>query len=857
MDKNKSVREFYDFLEQHRVTKVTGKPSVFTHTSLGNPLGSFYISDDDKNTFIRLYKRILRTGLCKVHLTEKHFAQGPIVIDIDIKYKNDSNERIYIFEDVLNVINSYNKYIKEFIDINDDDLNAYLIEKDKPTHINENNYKDGFHIMYPNICTKPILQHLLRENVLGDFKKKKYFENLNLTNTLEDVFDKAVIEKNNWMMYGSCKPDCYTYKLTKIIDINGVECECDVDDYLIDDLSIQKFTEEDITKTKISEEKIIKLYNDICPTYSKIKLNNDVNIRTAQILVGMLKDERADNYETWITLGFCLHNIDNTLLDLWIEFSKKNSKFKDGECEKFWNNFRNDGYTIKSLHKWARDDNPEEYSSFMLEELSIFFEKSLEGKGTSYDVAKAFFELYKYDFAVSSISHKIWYYFDGNKWIEMDCAYKIIQLLNEEMVNQYLKMATGFSTKATLASGSKKDKMIECNSACLAISIKLRQTSFKKSVIEELLTLYYDPQFNNKLDEYRHLLCFNNGVYDMELMTFRQGRPEDYISLCTNINYIPYDEDDFTVKEVYEFFKSILPEDDLRAYVLKFLGSCLAGNSPDEKIHIWTGSGSNGKSLLINLMQLTIGAYATTLSISLLTQKRAASNAATPEIADAKGKRFAVFQEPDNNDSINVGFMKELTGNDKIKARKLFRDPIEFYPQFKPVLTCNRLPNIPSNDGGTWRRIRVTPFEMKFVDNPKEDYEKKIDRKLKEKLPLWKEAFMSILIHHYSIYRFEGIAEPDKVLLFTKRYESESDLYADFVNGMLEKSEDEDTSILDLWKYFSIWYKHRYTEKFAFNVNHFKHEIEDKLKTRVVNDMIKGFKIKSIVDTAGKIVSTD
>ena len=106
-------------------------------------------------------------------------------------------------------------------------------------------------------------------------------------------------------------------------------------------------------------------------------------------------------------------------------------------------------------------------------------------------------------------------------------------------------------------------------------------------------------------------------------------------------------------------------------------------------------------------------------------------------MANCKGKRFLVFQEPEDDDKIHVGHMKELTGNDKISARALFKEPIEFYPQFKTILTCNKLPFIPSNDGGTWRRLRVLEFLSKFVDNPEAPNEFKIDTKLKEKIKEW------------------------------------------------------------------------------------------------------------------------
>jgi hypothetical protein len=80
-------------------------------------------------------------------------------------------------------------------------------------------------------------------------------------------------------------------------------------------------------------------------------------------LMNMLDDSRADNRKKWFQLGACLHNTDTGLLPLWIEFSEKSEKFKDGECEKMWDDFT-PGYTVKSLYYWAKEDNPEEFKKF-------------------------------------------------------------------------------------------------------------------------------------------------------------------------------------------------------------------------------------------------------------------------------------------------------------------------------------------------------------------------------------------------------------------------------------------------------------------------------------------------------------
>ena len=56
---------------------------------------------------------------------------------------------------------------------------------------------------------------------------------------------------------------------------------------------------------------------------------------------------------------------------------------------------------------------------------------------------------------------------------------------------------------------------------------------------------------SEKLDNNKNLIGFENGVFDLIKYEFRDGRPEDCISLSTKTDYIEYEEDCNEIKEIY------------------------------------------------------------------------------------------------------------------------------------------------------------------------------------------------------------------------------------------------------------------------------------------------------------------
>lgn len=230
---------------------------------------------------------------------------------------------------------------------------------------------------------------------------------------------------------------------------------------------------------------------------------------------------------------------------------------------------------------------------------------------------------------------------------------------------------------------------------------------------------------------------------------------------------------------------------------------------------------SNGKSTTVDLIKYTLGDYAGTLKKEIVTRKVQGSANATPDLADKVGKRFLVIQEPEKDDQIYVGAMKELSaGNDEIPARALYGNPFYYRPQFKMILCCNKLPTIPSSDGGTWRRLRVTPWESQFVSP--DDYKKSDllsnqffkNDELMDEMKKWSAPFVWLLLHkYYPEYCKYGLGEPDKVKKYTNKYKKDSDTYLEYLADNTEKTgDDKDSeSVAVVYKLFKAWYKDSYS----------------------------------------------
>ena len=253
------------------------------------------------------------------------------------------------------------------------------MEKSTPVYDKDKKVmKDGLHIIFPYIVSAYEPLFYTRNEILKNKELENMFQELGFTNPYEDIVDEAVIKRNNWFMYGSCKPGKESYKITdvisynvkdKILVSNGPEVE-QSNLQLVKLFSVFDFDSECICPIKQNTDftKVQKKIEDkktSSETRKKIMKNKtSEDLKVIQKLVTILSPKRADNYDDWIRLGWCLHNIDYSLCETWDSFSSQSDKYKEGACQKEWDAMENRGLRTRFFARWAKRDSPEEYKNY-------------------------------------------------------------------------------------------------------------------------------------------------------------------------------------------------------------------------------------------------------------------------------------------------------------------------------------------------------------------------------------------------------------------------------------------------------------------------------------------------------------
>jgi len=165
----------------------------------------------------------------------------------------------------------------------------------------------------------------------------------------------------------------------------------------------------------------------------------------------------------------------------------------------------------------------------------------------------------------------------------------------------------------------------------------------------------------NKLDADPYLFNTTTGTLDLRTGTLRPHDPADLLTKVAGCGYDP----DASSELFARFLADVLPDPAVRAFVARLFGHALVGRVIEHVLPIFTGTGQNGKTTLVDTATATLGDYAIAAEPDLLVDRGAVH---TTGQADLLGVRLAVCAETDEGRRLAAATVKRLTGGDTIRA---------------------------------------------------------------------------------------------------------------------------------------------------------------------------------------------
>lgn len=304
--------------------------------------------------------------------------------------------------------------------------------------------------------------------------------------------------------------------------------------------------------------------------------------------------------------------------------------------------------------------------------------------------------------------------------------------------------------------------------------------SLGRRSLENMVALAkYNPSMRvmlGDLDAQPYALNTPSGVVDLETGALSAHTPEGWHTKQTGVGYDP----SLQAPRWAAFLSRTFGGDkDLIAYVQQLAGLSACGKVTHHVLPFLFGGGSNGKSVLMDVLTTVLGDYAITAPANFLLAGR---DRHETEIARLHGARLVVCSEINADSKFDEAKVKVLTGGDILSGRFMRQDFFDFVPTHTLFLMGNHQPQVSAGGTSFWRRLRLIPF---LHTVPPEDRNPNLATELvKDEGP----AILAWVVNGARVIAGGGLREPDSVMAATREYSEQEDALGRFIAECCELS---------------------------------------------------------------------
>jgi putative DNA primase/helicase len=374
----------------------------------------------------------------------------------------------------------------------------------------------------------------------------------------------------------------------------------------------------------------------------------------------------------------------------------------------------------------------------------------------------------------------MWIVWDGVRWVEDSEA-------------QAMRLAKDVPSAMIVEAASLTD---EDRTALLKHAIRSESAKSLRAMLDLAKSENDIAASIEQFDYHPHLLNVSNGTIDLRSGKLHAHRREDMITKLVPIFY-----DESATATVFDVFLDRIfgGNQSLISFMQRVSGYSITGETGEQCMFMLHGTGANGKSTFLEIVAAVAAEYGAHVKTeALMKHKYMSAGAASEDIAELRGARFVSAVETNAGQELAESLLKQITGQDRVKARRLYSHNIEFRPTFKLWLACNHKPEIGGTDHAIWRRIHLIPFDVTIPENERE---KRILEKLKAQLP----GILVWFVQGASEYYTQGLNVPAEVKQATARYQAEQDTLSEFIDDTCTLGDQLTISVGEMYSMFETW----------------------------------------------------
>ena len=246
---------------------------------------------------------------------------------------------------------------------------------------------------------------------------------------------------------------------------------------------------------------------------------------------------------------------------------------------------------------------------------------------------------------------------------------------------------------------------------CAFMNRLIEQLTFRRS--------QYNPRPVPKGEVWINLMNGTLEIYNDRNVMFRKHRPEDFFTYC-----LPYAYDKKAeCPKWLAFLHRVMPEQEMQLLLAEYVGYCFTKNLKLEKMAVFYGTGCNGKSVTMDVIENVMG-------------KENVSHVSLSAVTTDDEKRVLLDDKlvnisPESSKDIDSAMLKQIISGEPVSVRKLYVGSYVIRDYAKLITSFNVLP--PSERTyGYYRRWLLFPFRVTI---PKDEQDVNLVSKLCEELP--------------------------------------------------------------------------------------------------------------------------